>query len=110
MWPPPVPQLPHIFPRGFFIRVEIGRAEEACCAEEQRLAILNGFTQQPKRQTLRKKCERQFVFLVTERGCDLLEKRFGASIPVDLFANPIRFLSQTESRGGIEYAVDALLG
>ena len=107
MWPPAVPQLAHIFARRFFVDVEIGRLEETRCAKEQRLAILNGFAQQSQRQTLCEKRERQLVFLVTERGCDLLKKRFVASMHVDLVANPIRFLSQTELRGGIEHAADA---
>src|SRR6266480_138040 len=109
MWPPTVPQLAHIFARRFFVDVEVGRFQETRCAKEQRLAILNVFAQQPQRQALCEKCERQLVFLVTERGCDLLEKCFVASVHVDLVANPIRFLSQTELRGGIEHAADALL-
>src|SRR5438477_388249 len=86
MWPPTVPQLAHIFARRFFVDVEVGRFEKACCAKQQRLAILNLFAQQPQRQTLCEKCERQFVFLVTERGCDLLQKRFVVSVHVDLVA------------------------
>src|SRR5436190_20544238 len=109
MWPPTVPQLAHIFARRFFVDVEVGRLQEACCAEEQRLASLDIFAQQPQRQTLCEKCERQLVFLVTECRGDLLEKRFVASVHVDLVANPICFLSQTELRGGIEHAADALL-
>src|SRR5919106_2699695 len=35
MWPPTVPQLPHIFARGFFIGIEVGRLQETRCAEEQ---------------------------------------------------------------------------
>src|SRR5512132_49164 len=109
MRPPTVPQLAHIFTRRFFVDVEVGRLQETRCAKEQRLAIPNVFAQQPQRQTLCEKCERQLVFLVTERGCDLLEKRFIASVHLDLIANPIRFLSQTELRGGVEHAADALL-
>src|SRR5437764_3109899 len=91
--PPAVPQLAHIFARRFFVDVEVGRLEETRCAKEQRLAILNIFAQQAQRQTLCEKGERQLVFLVTECGCDLLEKRFITSVEVDLVANPIRFLS-----------------
>src|SRR4029077_20339180 len=109
MRPPAIPQLAHIFARRFFVDVEVGRLEETRCAEEQRLGTLNVFAQQPKRQTLCEKCERQLVFLVTERGCDLLEKRFVASVHVDLVANPIRFLAQTELRRGIEPPADAFL-
>src|SRR6476660_7217123 len=110
MRPPAIPQLAHIFARRFFVDVEVRRLEETRRAKEQRLAILNVFAQQPQRQTLCEKCERQLVFLVTEGGCDLLEKCFVASVHVDLVANPARFLSQTELRGGIEHAVDAFLG
>src|SRR5436190_12781899 len=110
MWPPTVPQLAHIFARRFFVDVEISRLKETRGAKEQRLAVLTIFTQEPQRRTLCEKCERQLVFFVTERGCDLLEKRFVASVHVDLVANPIRFLSQTELRSGIEHAVDAFLG
>src|SRR5580765_5373543 len=109
MWPPAIPQLAHIFARRFFVDVEVGRLEETRYAKEQRLAILNVFAQQPQRQTLCEKRERQLVFLVTECGCDLLKKRFIASVHVDLVANSIRFLSQSELRGGIEHAADALL-
>src|SRR6476660_7461943 len=108
--PPAVPQLAHIFARRSFVDVEVGRLEETRCAKEQRLATLNVFAQQPQRQTLCEKCERQLVFLVTERGRDLLEKRFVASVHVDFVANPIRFLSQTKLRGGTEHATDAFLG
>ena len=107
MRPPAIPQFAHIFARRFFVDVEVGRLEETRCAKEQRLAILNVFAQQSQRQTLCEKCERQLVFLVTERGCDLLEKRFIASMHIDLVADPIRFLSQTKLRGGIEHAADA---
>src|SRR5204862_6587047 len=110
MWPPTVPQLAHIFARRFFVDVEISRLEETRCAKEQRLAVLTVFTQEPQRQALCEKCERQLVFFVTECGCDLLEKRFVASVHLDLVADPIRFLSQTELRGGMEHAADALLG
>ena len=109
MWPPTVPQLAHIFARRFFVDVEISRLEETRCAKEQRLAVLTVFTQEPQRQTLREKRERQLVFFVTERGCDLLEKRFITSVQVDLVADPIGFLSQTELRGAIEHTPDALL-
>ena len=37
------------------------------------------------------KYEWQIVFRVTDCDCDLLEKRFIASVHVDLVANPIRF-------------------
>src|SRR5258707_11501791 len=107
--PPAVPQLAHIFTRRFFVDVEVGRLQETRCAKEQRLAILNVFAQQPQGQTLCEKCERQLVFLVTERGRDLLEKRFVASVHVDLVTNAIRFLSQTKLRSGIEHAADAFL-
>ena len=110
MWPPTVPKLPYIFARRFFVDVEVSRVEEAGCAKEKRLAILNVFAQRPQRQTLCENCERQLVFFVTERGCDLLEKRFVASMHLDLIADPIGFLSQTELRGGIEHAADASLG
>src|SRR5258708_5941345 len=109
MRPPTVPQLAHIFARRFFVDVEVGRFQETRGAKQQRLAVLNVSAQQPQRQTLCEKCERQLVFLVTERGCDRLEKRFVASVHVDLVANPIRFLPQTELRGGIEHAADAFL-
>src|SRR6476620_12199315 len=108
--PPAIPQLAHIFARRFFVDVEVGRLEKTRCATQQRLAILNVFAQQPQRQTLCKKWERQLVFLVTECGCYLREKRFVASMHVDLVANAIRFLSQTKLRGGIEHAADAFLG
>src|SRR5947199_5539776 len=45
--PPTVPQLPHVFARGCIVDVEIGHLEKTCCAEQQRLAILNAFAQQP---------------------------------------------------------------
>src|SRR5262249_46591260 len=45
MGPPTVPQLPHICARRFFVDVEIGCFEKTCCAEQQRLAVLNVFTQ-----------------------------------------------------------------
>src|SRR5262245_40710570 len=106
MRPPAIPQLADVFACRFFVDVEVGCLEETCCAEEQRLAVGNVFAQQPQRQTLREKSERQFVFLVTERGRNLLEKRFVASVHVDLVANPVRFLSQTELRRGVEYAED----
>src|SRR5438045_9646332 len=106
MLPPTVPQLAHIFARRFFVNVEISSLEETRCAEEQRLAVLTVFTQEPQRRTLCEKCERQLVFFVTERGCDLLEKRFVASMHLDLVADPIGFLSQTGSRGGSEKAAD----
>src|SRR5262249_318430 len=101
MWPPMVPQLSHIFPRRFFVDLEVGCLQETRCSEEQRLAILSVFTQQPQRQTLCEKRERQLVFLVTESGRDLLEKRFVSPMRVNFVANPIRFLLQTELRGGI---------
>src|SRR5262245_10908537 len=110
MWPPTVPELPHVFARGFFVDVEVGRLEETRRAKEQRLAILNVFAQQLQRQALCEKCERQSVFLVTERRCDLLEKRLVASMHVDLLANPVCFLSQTELRRGIEHTAEAFLG
>ena len=47
MWPPTVPKLPHIFARRSFVDVEVGRFQEACCAKEQCLAILNVFAQEP---------------------------------------------------------------
>src|SRR5262249_7297566 len=106
MRPPTVPQLAHIFAYRFFVDVEIGCLEETRCAEEQCLAVGNVFTQQPQRQTLREKSERQFVFLVTERGRNLLEKRSVTSVRVDLVANPVGFVSQTELRRGVEYAAD----
>src|SRR5262249_20191166 len=65
MRPPTVPQLAHVFACRFFVDVEVGCLEETRCAEEQCLAVGNVFTQQPRRQTLREKSERQFVFLVT---------------------------------------------
>src|SRR5260370_30160610 len=110
MWPPTVPELAHIFARGFFVDVEIGRFQETRGAKQQRLAILKVFAQQPQRQALCDKCERQLVFLVTECGSDLLEKRLIASVHVNLVANPIRFLSQTELRGGTDYAPGAFIG
>src|SRR5262249_43696232 len=110
MWPPTVPQLSYIFPRRFFVDLEVGCLQETRCSEEQRLAILNVFAQQPQRQTLCEKRERQLVFLVTESGRDLLEKRFVSPMRVNFVANPIRFLLQTELRGGIEHAADTFLG
>src|SRR5262245_61238590 len=71
MRPPTVPQLAHVFACRFFVDVEVGCLEETRCAEEQCLAVGNAFMQQPQRQTLREKSERQFVFLVTERGRNL---------------------------------------
>src|SRR4029453_14180242 len=109
MGPPTVPKLPYIFARRFFVDVEISRLEETRCAKEQGLAILDVFAQQPQRQALCEKCEWQLVFFVTERGCELLEKRFVASVYVDLVANPIRFLSQTELRGGSAHDADGVL-
>src|SRR4030095_197099 len=103
MRPPIVPESAHIFARRFFVNVEVGRFQETGRAKEQSLALLNVFTQQSQRQTLCENCERQLVFLVTERGGDLLEQRFIASVQVYLGANPSRFLSQTELRGGIEH-------
>src|SRR5712691_10583072 len=47
MRPPTVPQLPHVFARRFIVDVEIGRLEETGCAEQQRLAIVSTFPQQP---------------------------------------------------------------
>src|SRR2546421_9713906 len=47
MRPPTVPQLPHVFARRFIVDIEIGRLEETRCAEQQRLAILSTFPQQP---------------------------------------------------------------
>src|SRR5262249_21524411 len=91
MRPPTVPQLAHVFACRFFVDVEVGCLEETRCAEEQCLAVGNVFTQQPRRQTLREKSERQFVFLVTERGRDVLKKRFVAPVGVDLVANPLAF-------------------
>src|SRR5437764_14643281 len=108
MWPPTVPKLAYIFARRFFVDVEISRLEETRCAKEQRLAVLTVFTQEPQRRTLCEKCERQLVFFVTERGCDLLEKCFVASMHVDLVADSIRFLLQRALRGGIEQAAGAI--
>src|SRR5262245_2564256 len=110
MRPPTVPQLANVFAHRLFVDIEVGHLQKARYSKAQRLAMLNIFTQQLQRQTLCEKRERQFVFFVTESGCDLLEKRFIASMHVDLVANPIRFLSQTELRGGIEHASDAFLG
>src|SRR6476660_2458412 len=100
--PPAVPQLAHIFARRFFVDVEVGRLQETRCAKEQRLAILNIFAQQPQRKALCEECKRQLVFLVTECGCNLLEKRFIASVHGDLVANSFGFLSQTKLRSGID--------
>src|SRR6267378_1095886 len=47
MGPPTVPQLPQIFARRFVVDVEIGRLQETRGAEQQRLAILNTFPEQP---------------------------------------------------------------
>src|SRR5438477_12367219 len=99
MRPPTVPQLAHIFARRFFVDVEISRLEETRCGKEQRLAVLTVFTQEPQRRTLCEKCERQLVFFVTERGCDLLEKCFVAFMHVDLVADPTGLLSQPALRG-----------
>src|SRR6266496_2409431 len=110
MWPPIVPQLPHIFARRFFIDVEIRRLQETGSAKEQGLAVGNIFTQQAQRQTLCEKRERKFVFFVTERTGDLMKKRFVASVGVDLVANPIRFLSQTKLRCGIQHTGYSFLG
>src|SRR5439155_15321951 len=98
MRPPTIPQLPNVFARRFFVDVEVGCLEETRGAEQQRLAILSMFAQQPQRQTLGEKRERQLVFLVTERTGNLLKKRFVTSMGVDLIANPVGFLSQTELR------------
>src|SRR5215475_12840003 len=104
MRPPTVPQLANVFARRLFVDIEVGYLQKTRCSKEQRLAMLNIFTQQLQRQTLCEKCERQFVFFVTERRCDLLEKGLVASMHVDLVANPIRFLLQTELRRRIEHA------
>src|SRR5215467_8399605 len=110
MWPPTVPKLAHIFASRFFVDIEIGSLQETRCAKKQRFAILEVFPQGPKRQTLCEQRERQLVFLVTECRRDLLEKRFIASMQVDLVANPIRFLSQTKLGRGIKHTADAFVG
>src|SRR6266699_3187543 len=57
---------------------------------------------------LGEKREWQLVFLVTERGRDLLEKRFIAAVRFDLVANPVCLLPQPELRCAIENAANAL--
>src|SRR5207249_3085476 len=54
--------------------------------------------------SLGEKREWQLVFLITERGRDLLKKRFVASVHVDFVAYPIAFLSQTELCCSVEHA------
>src|SRR6266567_2378747 len=110
MRPPAVPKLPHIFACRFFICVEIGRLQETGRAEEQCLAVTNILTQQPQRQALCQKRERELVLLVTERSSHLLKKRFVASVCVDLVANPVRLLPQTELRRGFQHAAHAFFG
>src|SRR5205823_93409 len=73
MRPPAVPKPPHIFARRFFIHVEVRCFQETSYAEEQRLAVTGIFTQQPQRQALCQKRERQLIFLVPERAGDLLK-------------------------------------
>ena len=110
MRPPAVPQLTHIFACRFFKDIQIGRLQQTGSPEEQCFAVANIFTQQPQRQALCKKHEGKFVFLVPERTGYLLEKRFVASMGVNLVANPVRFLSQSELRCGIQRAAYSFFG
>src|SRR5206468_3168 len=86
---------------------EVWRLQETRCAEEQRLAVFDVLTQQSQRQTLSQQGKRQLVFLIAKRRGDLLKKRFVAAVRIDLIANSVGLLSQTELRRGIEHAVDA---
>src|SRR5438105_429453 len=78
--PPIIPKSSDILARGFRKNPKIRCIEESRRPEENgfRRAIL--FAKKPERQSLGEKSERQFVLSVTECPCNLLEKRFVASM------------------------------
>src|SRR5438876_1056712 len=109
MRPPPIPQCPDILPRRSCENTQVRRLEKTSHTKKHRLNVLYIFAQRFQRQSLGDQRKRQFVFLVTERGSQILKERLVATVAVDLPADSRSFLLQSKLRGGIKHTVYSFL-
>ena len=110
MRPPTVPQFSHIFSCRSFEDAEIGCFEKTGHAKKHRFAVVGFFAQQLQRQSLSDQCEREFIFLVTERSRHFLEERFVTTVIVDFAADARGFLLQSKLCCGIKHTAHTFLG
>src|SRR6266516_1214229 len=110
MRPPSIPQCSDIFSRRSFENAQVRCLEKTSHTKKHRLNVLYIFAQRFQRQSLGDQRKRQFVFLVTERGSQILEERLIAPVVVDLIANPSGLLLQAKLRRGIKHTADVLFG
>src|SRR5205807_8370179 len=61
-----------------------------------------------QRQSVRQQRQRKFVLFVTERGRDLLKKRFVATVIVDLAPDARGLFLQSDLGGRIQHAAHAV--
>src|SRR5207248_3760291 len=110
MRPPTVPQFSHIFSCRSFEDAEIGCFEKTGHAKKHRFAVVGFFAHQLQRQSLSDQCEREFIFLVTERSRNFLEERFVTTVIVDFTGDSRGFLLQSKLCCGIKHTVHTFLG
>src|SRR5439155_16584339 len=101
---------PDIFSRRSCENTQGRRLEKTGDAKKHCFALIGLFAEQVQRQALRDQRKRQFVFLITERGSQILKERLVASVVVDLIANPSALLLQAKLRRGIKHTADVLFG